>query len=98
YIETQDKRYDTVIGDGSQALSSGQDQRICIASALYQGSGILLFDEPTSNLDAESIDIFLDTLDRVAADRICIVVTHDPRVLERCNQVYEVEKGALERV
>lgn len=98
YIETQDKRYDTVIGDGSQALSSGQEQRIGIARALYQGSGILLFDEPTSNLDAESIDIFLDTLDRVAADRICIVVTHDPRVLERCNQVYEVEKGALERV
>lgn len=88
YIREQEQQYDTVIGDGSQPLSSGQEQRIGIARALYQKADILLFDEPTANLDAESIDIFLDTLDRVAADRICIVVTHDPRVMERCSQVY----------
>ena len=88
YIGEQEQRYDTVIGDGSRPLSSGQEQRIGIARALYQRAGILLFDEPTANLDAESIDIFLDTLDKAAADRICVVVTHDPRVMERCSRVY----------
>lgn len=88
YIGEQEQRYDTVIGNGSQPLSSGQEQRIGIARALYQKAGILLFDEPTANLDAESIDIFLDTLDQAAADRICVVVTHDPRVMERCSRVY----------
>lgn len=88
YIGEQEQRYDTVIGDGSQPLSSGQEQRIGIARALYQRAGILLFDEPTANLDAESIDIFLDTLDKAAADRICVVVTHDPRVMERCCRIY----------
>lgn len=95
YIREQEQQYDTVIGDGRQALSSGQEQRIGIARALYQRAGILLFDEPTANLDAESIDIFLDTLDKVAADRICIVVTHDPRVMERCSRVYQMEEGRL---
>lgn len=90
YIREQEQQYDTVIGDGSQPLSSGQEQRIGIARALYQGAGILLFDEPTANLDAESIDIFLNTLDKAAADRICIVVTHDPRVMERCDKVYRL--------
>ena len=95
YIEDQQKRYDTVIGDGKQALSSGQEQRIGIARTLYQGADILLFDEPTANLDAESIDVFLDTLDQVASERICIVVTHDSRVVERCSQVFEVTEGGL---
>ena len=95
YIRGQARRYDTVIGDGSQALSSGQEQRIGIARALYQGAGILLFDEPTANLDAESIDVFLDTLDQAAADRICIVVTHDPRVMKRCRRLYEMREGKL---
>ena len=88
YIGEQEQRYGTVIGDGSQPLSSGQEQRIGIARALYQRAGILLFDEPTANRDAESIDIFLETLDKIAADRICVVVTHDPRVMERCSRVY----------
>ena len=95
YIEGQQERYNTVIGDGKQALSSGQEQRIGIARTLYQGADILLFDEPTANLDVESIDVFLDTLDKVASERICIVVTHDPKVVERCSQVFEMTEGGL---
>lgn len=80
-----------MLEDGSKALSSGQEQRIGIARALYQGAEILLFDEPTANLDEESISVFLETLEKVAPERICIIVTHDPRVVERCDRVYEVK-------
>ena len=95
FIGEQKEGYSTVIGDGSQALSSGQEQRIGIARALYQGAEILLFDEPTANLDAESVEIFLDTLDKVSGDRICIVATHDPKVVKRCSRVLEVKDGKL---
>lgn len=80
-----------MLEDGSKALSSGQEQRIGIARALYQGAEILLFDEPTANLDEESISVFLETLEKVEPERICIIVTHDPRVVERCDRVYEVK-------
>lgn len=95
YIESLDEQYNMVVGNGKKALSSGQEQRIGIARALYQGAEIMLFDEPTANLDAESIDVFLDTLDKIAPEKICIVVTHDPRVMEHCSQVYEVRDGGL---
>ncbi|MCM1183382.1 MAG: ABC transporter ATP-binding protein/permease [Roseburia sp.] len=95
YIEGLERQYDTEIGNGKIALSSGQEQRIGIARALYQKAEILLFDEPTANLDAESIAVFLDTLDRIAPERICIVVTHDPRVVARCSKVYEMKEGRL---
>lgn len=95
YIEGLEKQYNTVIGNGEKILSSGQEQRIGIAKVLYQRAKILLFDEPTANLDSESIDVFLNTLDNVASERICIVVTHDPRAVERYGRVFEVKNGNL---
>lgn len=95
YIDSLDARYQTVIGDGKAALSSGQAQRIAIARVLYQEAEILLFDEPTANLDAESIGVFLETLRAVSKGRVCIVVTHDPRVAASCDSVLELKDGAL---
>lgn len=95
YISTLPERYGTVVNDGRLSLSSGQAQRIAIARALYQGADVLLFDEPTANLDAESIEIFLKTLRQLADDHICIVVTHDPRVTGCCQRVMELKGGRL---
>ena len=94
YIESLPEGYETLIGDGN-ALSSGQAQRVAIARALYQDAEILFFDEPTANLDAESIEIFLQTLDQISGGRLCMVVTHDPRVIERCQQTVEMKEGQL---
>lgn len=95
YIEEQEHQYETKIGDGLQMLSSGQEQRIGIARALYQGAQILLFDEPTANLDAESTEVFLDTLEQITPEKICIVATHDAKVMERCGRMFEIKEGRL---
>lgn len=95
YIESLDQKYKTIIGGGELALSSGQSQRIAIARTIYQGSEILLFDEPTANLDTESISVFLQMLVKISKNRICIVVTHDSRVSEQCNVLFEMKESGL---
>lgn len=95
YISSLPDKYETVIGDGRLSLSSGQAQRIAIARALYQDANVLLFDEPTANLDVESVEIFLQTLEQLAGDHICLVVTHDPRVIQCCQTVMELKEGQL---
>ncbi|MFI3212910.1 MAG: ABC transporter ATP-binding protein [Eubacteriales bacterium] len=95
YINSLENKYETKIGEGEQTLSSGQAQRIAIARVLYQESEILLFDEPTSNLDIDSVFIFLQTLEQISKDHICIVVTHDQNVINHCQVLFEIEDGKL---
>lgn len=59
-------------------LSSGQAQRIGIARAIYRESiQVILLDEPTSNLDAESVNVLKRELKNLSMDKTCIVVSHD---------------------
>ena len=95
FIESLPKQYETRIGEKGNALSSGQGQRVAIARALYKGSGLLVFDEPTANLDPASIHIFREMLRTIAKGKICILVTHDVGTAKLCDFVYTMEHGRL---
>ncbi|MCL1998721.1 MAG: ABC transporter ATP-binding protein/permease [Turicibacter sp.] len=87
--------YNTIVGEGENALSSGQGQRIAIARALYTDKPILIFDEPTSNLDTASIDRLHSSIKEISKDKICIIVTHDVATRDICNKIYEIEQGVM---
>lgn len=89
-IEKLQYGYDSQIGESSNLLSSGQAQRIGIARALYKNSPIIIFDEPTSNLDADAIEALHFTIKNIAKDKICIIVTHDAKMKSICDKVYEI--------
>jgi len=95
FIITLPEGYYTDIGEGSNALSSGQGQRISIARALYHNRPVLIFDEPTSNLDAEAIAILHDTIRHITYNKICIIVTHDLATQNICNKVYTIDNGTM---
>jgi putative ABC transport system ATP-binding protein len=78
-------------------LSGGQKQRVAIARALAGRSPILLVDEPTANLDAQTADQILELFRRLARteNRAVLVVTHDPKVRNVVDRVLTIRDGRL---
>jgi len=68
---------ETLKGSRLHELSSGQQQLVLIAQALAQQSKILIFDEPTSNLDPKNTALFVQELKKVRQNRMTILISHD---------------------
>lgn len=84
------------IGHKPYQLSGGERQRAAIARALINNPEILLFDEPTGNLDEENAEIVLDVIKSLEG-RTIILVSHNDRVAKITKNVYIIKKGVLER-
>jgi putative ABC transport system ATP-binding protein len=78
-------------------LSGGQLQRVAVARALVLGAGVLLADEPTSELDEANRDLVVGQL-RVEANRgaVVLLATHDPAVAEECDDEIHLVDGRIE--
>jgi putative ABC transport system ATP-binding protein len=77
-------------------LSVGERQRIGLARALFHSPRLLLADEPTGNLDANSAEIVLKAFDEFTHNGgITIIVTHDQNAAERADKILKMEKGKL---
>jgi putative ABC transport system ATP-binding protein len=80
-----------------EALSGGEKQRVAVARALVRHPALILADEPTASLDAESADVVLDAV-RTAARRwgaAVLLVTHDPRVFAIADRRVHLADGVL---
>jgi putative ABC transport system ATP-binding protein len=84
-------------GDFPDRLSGGEQQRVAVARALVHDPLLLLADEPTGNLDAETGERVLELLDRLTrrAGKTLVVVTHSRRVAALADRVYRIEDGRL---
>jgi len=85
---------DTVLGENGGGLSEGQAQRLAIARAVLGGAPVLLLDECTSALDAQTEELVLNRI-RDLTDRMVIAVTHRPAAARLCDWHLEVSDGKI---
>jgi ABC-type multidrug transport system fused ATPase/permease subunit len=76
-------------------LSGGQRQRVAIARAILKDAPVLILDEPTSAVDAESEVTILDALRNLAAGRTVLVISHRPSTVELAQRVAVLEDGIV---
>lgn len=95
FIERLPAGYETFIQEGSTNLSGGQRQRLAIARALMGSPRILMLDEATSSLDADSEAIVNANLMRIAEGRTLIVISHRLSSLVNADQILVLEGGAV---
>jgi HlyB family type I secretion system ABC transporter len=87
--------YETNVGERGTALSGGQRQRITLARLFLSSAPILILDEATSNLDAETEQQVLENLKRVSQDRTVFLIAHRFAPLKRADQILVMEKGII---
>ena len=87
--------YHTHVGDAGSRLSGGQRQRITIARALLKNPAILLLDEVTASLDAESAMAINNTIESLSGERTIISVTHNLQQAVKADDIFVLDQGQL---
>jgi ATP-binding cassette, subfamily B, bacterial MsbA len=95
FIMELPQKYDTVIGERGTRLSGGQRQRIAIARALLKDSPILILDEATSELDAESEMYVQKALANLMVGRTTFVIAHRLATIRRADKILVLEDGQI---
>jgi len=87
--------FDTVVGERGVQLSGGQKQRIGLARALIWEPKILILDDPLSAVDAKTESAILDAIDRQAARRTVLLITHRVAAASRCDRIVVLDEGRI---
>jgi ABC-type multidrug transport system fused ATPase/permease subunit len=95
FISALPDGYDTEVGERGTTLSGGQRQRIAIARAFIRRAPILVLDEPTTGLDADSTRSVVGALRTLMRDKTTIIISHDASLVRCADRVLVVEDGRI---
>jgi ABC-type multidrug transport system fused ATPase/permease subunit len=95
FIISLPKDYNTLIGEQGLRLSGGERQRLAIARALLKNAPVLIFDEPTANLDPQIEKQVLDTLFETMRNKTSMLITHRLVGLENMDEILVMDQGRI---
>jgi ABC-type multidrug transport system fused ATPase/permease subunit len=95
FITRMPEGYDSPVGDRGLTLSGGQRQRIGIARTFIRDSPILILDEPTASLDAESEELVIEGLQRLMKGRTVIIIAHRLSTLRDADRIIVINEGTV---
>ena len=95
FIASLPQGYETVIGEGTVTLSGGEKQRLGLARAFLHDAGLILLDEPTSNLDSLNEAIVLKALYQEKEKKSIVIVSHRQSTMRIADTVYSMDQGRI---
>jgi ATP-binding cassette subfamily B protein len=95
FVQALPRGYDTVLAERGATLSGGQKQRLALARGLLQGCPVLVLDEPTTGLDAQSEHALLEALRQVASGRTTVIITHRMAAAMAADQIVVLDAGRV---
>jgi ATP-binding cassette subfamily B protein/subfamily B ATP-binding cassette protein MsbA len=95
FVQRLPHGYDTVVGERGATLSGGERQRLAIARAVLKEPAILILDEPTSSLDAQTEALVFEALQRLTSGRTTLVIAHRLSTVKRADTIVVLEHGRV---
>jgi ATP-binding cassette subfamily B protein len=95
FVQALPRGYDTVLAERGATLSGGQKQRLALARGLLQGCPVLVLDEPTTGLDAQSEHALLEALLQVASVRTTVIITHRMAAAMAADEIIVLDAGRV---
>ena len=94
-IERLPDKYDTIVGEQGATLSEGERQRVTIARAILRNSPILILDEPTSSVDAETEALIMEGLEQLTSGRTTFIIAHRLSTVRKADRIVVLGKGEI---
>lgn len=95
FINTLKDGLHTKTGENGNLLSGGQRQRLALARAILSNREVMIFDEATSNIDVESEELILDSINKLSKEKTIIMISHRLQNVKNADKIYVMKNGKV---